>query len=88
MKLKENKFYIIKLNLNGRIEEYKGKVQSIEKDEFRFETENDNLCRALTLNFKDLVYSKKYTQEKKDKTFKISQKKQFKNLKKSPEPEF
>lgn len=89
MELQKNKHYKLKLNLHGRIEEYEGKVLEINSNEFRFETEDDNACRALTLHKKDIIHSKEISApEKENKTFKISTRKKFTNLKPSDEPDF
>jgi len=89
MKIEKDKHYILKVNLFGRIEKYAGQVLSVDKNEFRFETEEDNKCRALTLRQKDIIYSKEIPKPKKvDKIHKISTKKKFANLKPSLHPEF
>ncbi len=88
MKLRVGKHYRLKVNLFGRHEEYEGKVLSIEEDEFRFETEDDNKCRALTLKFSEVVYFREIECKREDKTHFISNKKKFKNLKESVKPEF
>lgn len=87
-KLEKNKHYKLKMNLFGRIEEYEGTVQSLGEDEFRFETNDDNTCRALTLRYKDIIYSKEIEKPKEEIIHKISNKKKFTNLKPSPIPEF
>lgn len=86
--LEVGKHYKLKVNIFGRIEEYEGKIQSIKDDEFRFETENDNTCRALTLRQKDIIYSKEIIPEKKEVIHKISNKKKFTDLKQPDLPKF
>jgi len=88
MNLRVGYCYKLKVNLCGRIEEYKGRVLSAIKDEFRFETEDDNTCRALTLRNSEVVYCREIECKKEDKTYKISNKKRFTNLKPSIHPEF
>lgn len=88
MKLLVGKHYKLRVNLYGRIEEYRGIVLSVSSNEFRFETEDDNMCRALTLRKSEVVWSKEIDLKKEDKTHFISSKKQFHNLKESVKPEF
>lgn len=89
MNLEENKYYKIKINLFGREETYEGKVLSKNKYEFRFETNENCSCRALTLKIKDIIFIKEISKpEKKEVIFKISNKKKFTDLKKSDEPDF
>ena len=89
MEIEKNKHYKLKLNLHGRIEYYQGKVLEINGNEFRFETEDDNACRALTIHKKDIIYANEIPAPKKEnKTFKISSRKKFTNLKPSDEPDF
>lgn len=89
MNLTAGKHYKLKVNLYGRIEEYEGRVLSVSKNEFRFETEDDNTCRALTLRNSEVVYSREIKCPiKEEKIHKISSKKKFKDLKESLHPEF
>lgn len=89
MELIIGKHYKLKVNLQGRIEEYEGRVLSIDKNEFRFETEAYNACQALTLRNSDVVFSKEIECPiKEEKTHRISSKKKFKDLKESIHPEF
>jgi len=87
--LEIGKCYKLRVNLYGRIEEYEGRVLSVGKDEIRFETEDDNTCRALTLRNDEVIYSKEVEcLEKINSVHKISSKKKFKDLKESVKPEF
>ena len=88
MKIEKGKFYKLKINLFGRIEEYEGKVQSITPTEFRLDTEDDNQCRALTLRQKDIIYAKEIIPDKKEIIHKISNRKKFTDLRQPDIPEF
>ena len=89
MKIEKNKHYKLHMNLHGRREDYKGKVLEVNGPEFRFETEDDNLCRALTLKQEDIIKIKEIPEPKKEgKIHRISNKKQFTNLRETEKPEF
>ena len=89
MKPTPGKHYSLKMNLSGRIVYYTGKVIQIDKKEFRLETNSHKGCRALTLKEKDIISIKEIPEpEREEKVFKISKKKQFKDLKPSVEPDF
>lgn len=88
MKLKENKYYRIKINHFGRDLDYQGEVTKVDNEEFRMSTEDDLGCRALTFKMKDLRFFKEMPFPKKEtKVNFISNKKQFTNLKYSDVPE-
>lgn len=89
MKIETEKYYSLKMNLSGREIDYLGKVIEVGSKEFRLETEAHRKCRALTLKISDIISIKEIPEPKKEeKTFKISNKKQFENLKPSVEPDF
>jgi len=83
------KHYKLKMNLSGRIVYYIGKVIKSNEKEFRLETNSHKCERALTLKNKDIISIKEIPEpEREEKVFKISKKKQFKDLKPSVEPDF
>ncbi len=85
-KLEKNKYYILKMNLQGRILEYTGKIIDLNEKEFFLKTEED--CR-LNFKLKDLIKFQEIEEPKKEeKVFKIFSKKKFIDLKKNEEPEF
>lgn len=88
-KFEVGKYYKIKVNMFGRIEDYEGKISSIYKDEFRFESDENHTCCALTIRNSEVVSSKEIDNpEKIEKIHMISSKKKFTNLKESVHPEF
>ncbi|NCN51424.1 hypothetical protein GW931_00220 [archaeon] len=90
MKIEIGKYYNLKMNIFGRDVDYTGKVLNLKNGEFRLETDEDNGCRALTLNEKDIIFSKETSEpEKEEKTWKIRKKRaQDYELKPSVEPDF
>ncbi|MDA3837270.1 MAG: hypothetical protein PF542_06640 [Nanoarchaeota archaeon] len=87
-KIEKSKHYKLKVNVFGRIEEYEGKVIDTTPHEFRFETEEDNACRALTLKIKNITFAEEFQPKKEQKVYKISTKKKYTNLKAADLPEF
>ena len=53
-KIEKGKHYKIKVNLAGRIEQYHGHVLSCDTEEFRFETEDDNVLGVVMNDNKGL----------------------------------
>lgn len=89
IKLKPNKYYKLKINLHGRTLDYEGKILSINKKDFRLETEEHNKCLALTFDLKDVLEAKEIVVKKEeDKVFKIYSKKKFVGLRESEKPRF
>lgn len=88
-KLETNKHYKLEVNLFGRVEKYTGKILKVDGKEIRFETEDDNQCRALTIHDKDIIYSKEINEPKKvKKVHRISNKRKYTNLKPVETPDF
>lgn len=87
MKIEKNKHYKIKINHFGRELTYEGNISYLEKGEFGLKIKEES-C-PLQFNTKDIIFAKETEKPKEEnKIFKISNKKQFTNLKRSTEPDF